>query len=217
VHNIKNAGPCYGSDLQKRIQWAQVLKTCQGNDFEVLSYGKFTRIEKKENKKIVSAKRKIRKNGLLGLIGLKRKTEVEEEQILSEYFVEPSPISNYVANGNEDPGYFLNFSINSLIKDNFGRDSPNNPNLTLVCGEHLKDRTVEFVKENPERYLELLREVLNEEKFPNVNRNILGNAKKTDLIYLLNSDNVPDFMYLVSSDSDKCKEFAETYGELVSV
>lgn len=86
--------------------------------------------------------------------------------------------------------YFLNFPIKAEIKDGAGRGVGEWPLLTIVSDQKLINQTIAFLKRNPRKTLDVARQLLPNEEFPNVNKEILNKANEPEKTIFLDMDQV---------------------------
>ncbi|MFH0884703.1 MAG: hypothetical protein V1861_03255 [Candidatus Micrarchaeota archaeon] len=110
----------------------------------------------------------LEKRPVLGFLGFKR--EVQRSMKI------PQPLSDFIDTPDEANSGLIQMLIRCRrqIRDDAGRDTPRPPTLTIVSSLDLCNEIVRYLAINPKEYYELIKAILPESEFPNINKNILS-------------------------------------------
>lgn len=99
-------------------------------------------------------------------------------------------IAHLVVNSSsEQEAYFARLDINAIVLDRHRRDG-SNPVLTIVADRESVNQLIDYLKNNPNDYYSVIRMLVPDSKYPQVNKGILQEAKPASRIILLDMDTV---------------------------
>lgn len=123
------------------------------------------------------------KEGMLGLIGLKKSKEV------TRTIYEPRALSEVINTDNQNPAYFVSMTIRTDISDELGRPCQY-PWVSIVGDKNLISDIVEYLMANPKEYVNFIQNVLPEKEFPIVNKQMVSKIKPSESILFVDVDKI---------------------------
>jgi len=134
------------------------------SNYDAVIYGPMENTQTHHTSKIV------KKSGIMGFLGAKQTIQVPYERKVE------IPLNTLVNTENTRAACFVEMFIRTQIACAGSRVGGLGPSLTVIGDDRIVVDMVEFLKQAPRSYYDLIRGILPQEEFPNVNRGIVSPA-----------------------------------------